>query len=108
MSNLYSTASDLTPDSLDALRQNIGEGWSWQFERCRIRDYSAKDIATPPNRWEHWGSFYEDGRQFDIWTNWDGRARIECERRIVLRMWAPAGEIFKSMDFRDKARKATR
>ena len=105
MSNIYSTASDLSPASLDALRQNIGEGWSWQFERYRIRDCTAKEMATPPNRWEHWGSFYEDGRQFDIWVNWDGRARIECERRIVLSMWAPAGEIFKSMDMRDKARR---
>ena len=33
---------------------------------------------------------------------------IECERRVVLQMWAPAGEIFKSMDFRDKARKVSK
>jgi hypothetical protein len=108
MNNLASTAADLSPASIETLRQNIGDGWSWQFERIRIRGKSAKDIATPPNRWDHWGSFFEDGGQFDIWVNWDGRVKIECEHRVVLQMWAPAGEIFKSMDFRDKARKASK
>ena len=50
-------------------------------------------------------SFWQDGRQFDVWINWDGRVRIEwCEGEIVLSMWYHAGEIITRINDRYKVR----
>ena len=71
-----------------------------QYERVRLLEGTWRDIAYPPVRWKHHGSFAQDGRRFDIWLNWDGRARIECEGEIVLRFWAPAAQIFRDIEKR--------
>ncbi len=76
------------------------------YERVRLRtaEVTIDDVARPPLRWKHDGSFWQDGRQFDVWINWDGRVRIECEGEIVLSMWYPAGEIIGRINDRHKAR----
>lgn len=67
---------------------------------------TAREIATPPYRWKHLRSFAQDGQEFEIWINWDGRARVECNNVVVLSMWWPAGEVFEAMEFRHKAQSA--
>ena len=77
------------------------------YERVRLRtaEVTIDDVARPPSRWKHDGSFWQDGRQFDVWINWDGRVRIEwCEGEIVLSMWYHAGEIITRINDRYKVR----
>lgn len=96
--------NQLTPESLAGLRAVVLA--PFRFERVRLvpEDVTAIDIAKPRSyRWHNHNNFTQDGLLFEVWINWDGRVRIECEGEIILRMWCPAGEIFEGMDRREKA-----
>ena len=107
MNNLNTTASDLSSESFDGLRKIVFETPFHYFhlERCRLLNNppTIEDIARHSNRWTHYNSFMDNGERFDIWINWDKRVKIECNGKIVLQMWAPAGEILQSIDERSKA-----
>jgi hypothetical protein len=80
------------------------------WERARLwggkSEATLDDVARPPSRWKHDGSFQQDSRWFEVWINWDGRVRIECDGVIVLSMWYPAGEIISRVNDRCKAHHA--
>jgi len=84
-------------------------GHSFHLERVRLisdADPPWQKAAFAPPREEHLKSWYEDGRRFDLWLNWDGRASIICEGTTILRFWAPAGEIFRDIERRLQAASA--
>ena len=100
-------ARDLAPQDFDALRQNVIQLGPFLRTRLCLHEVTAMDIAGAGNRWENIHTFQQDGKLFSVWVNWDGRARIECEGEVILRLWYPAGEIFKAMDDRGKANGCT-
>ncbi len=103
-SNLASTAANLTEDSLLEAMRSVRA--SFHMERCRlvVDPPTVAYIATPPSRWHHHESFMCEGLRFDVWINWDGRARIEHDGEIILAMWAPAGDILRDIEARRQAR----
>jgi hypothetical protein len=78
-----------------------------RLERHRLLPEEGKEIdhiARPASRWVHDSSIWQDGERFDIWINWDDCVRIEHDGKVILRMWAPAGEILRAIEHRRKAR----
>lgn len=78
----------------------------YRVERVSVlpepKDLTWRDIAYPgaASRLDHYATFVEDGRRFDVWLRWDGRAQIECDGAVVLRMWAPAADVFRGIKAR--------
>ena len=98
-------ASDLTEENFKVFAKQTM--LSFHLERCRvIENFPPKtwrDIAYPPIRWKHLYSFADNGKRMDVWVNWDGRTRVECGGRIILRLPWPAGEILTAAEDRRKA-----
>lgn len=59
-------------------------------------------IARRAPQWRHHHSFWQGGVRFDIWINWDDRVQVEHNGEVILKMWAPAGEIFRAIEDRRK------
>lgn len=95
----------LTEASFREFAATIQRSWSrrpW-LQRVRFDESSPQRIAYPRYPWTHHDSIVQDGERFDIWLHWDGRARIEHDGQVILRMWAPAAEIFRAITDRRQA-----
>lgn len=100
--------NDLTPESFQAaVREWLTPGPYYSFvERVRLVGFDAiRDVAYPRYSWKHHCSYWDEaGDRYDIWLHWDGRARIEHDGEVILRMWAPAADIFRGIEDRRQAR----